>query len=874
MSVPGPPLIKKQPLSLANTIKYAWNPPSQPNGTISAYKLVLSDDNSTVYTNSSIGPTIRTFIVGPPEITLTNGVTYYATLQAINENGEGEAASFFDWQPGNKPFLPPSTVTATVYGSNSALVTWAPPAQSVDSTIFWYTIISRSTNPSDPILKYTADGVNTRNYYITGLNNESRYYFDINAISCPGWSPKASTDIISFIPVGDYIFESSFPVLSNSTGFSNYDSNRLMVNTPTGSGYSYLTTNNYTASNSLYKSVSPITTSNISFTCSIYRTASAPLAGLLYQNTNGTGLRFISNGTTLGYSWNNDSGASNYTTGIVIPTSNWYQISLTITPSNAKWYVNGLLAVTRTASHAAVTLSNIFVGVDNTAVSTRSFPGYIDNIRFYDRTLTDTEVFTIYRYYQAIQTNTAIPTTVTGLQAWYDGSDPLGTGTAPSSGSVVTTWSDKSGNTRNATGTGSPTYVSNNFGYVNFNGSTQYYQLSTSAFINNQYFTIFVVERLEGNGLNGYPVLLGGSSSTNNANLRAWYVGGDSSQLQLDYQGNILSTSGSYLSAFTIGGAQPVRIWSFRQIASQRSIWLNGTPVSQDTNNTLLSSWANAQIGRLALGGGLFFGRMCDVIFYTGTITTANMQNIMAYLAQKWYVSLPPFIPLKVTGLALWLDASDASSFRLSGINVTQWRDKSGSGNHFSVVQGTPTRTTDGSLNVVSFGSSGITMQGALSVAFTTNFSVFAVCKLTAISGVFSYFFSPINGDLSIRYQSQTTNSLVNVQLQGGPSAGGNAQDFCSVLQVNGSRTATPSSVYSAYHLLDGSVTTASTGTPFLSPSTPGRFFIGNICEILVFNTPMNNLNREKIQGYLAWKWGINSLLPSTHTYYSVAPSV
>jgi hypothetical protein len=40
--------------------------------------------------------------------------------------------------------------------------------------------------------------------------------------------------------------------------------------------------------------------------------------------------------------------------------------------------------------------------------------------------------------------------------------------------------------------------------------------------------------------------------------------------------------------------------------------------------------------------------------------------------------NIPFFTPKQVSGLALWLDASDATTVRLSNNNVTQWNDKSG----------------------------------------------------------------------------------------------------------------------------------------------------------------------------------------------------
>lgn len=187
MSVPGPPNINTLPLAQPNRLTFDWDAPLQPNGTISAYKLLLTTGGSNAYSNASISPQTRRFTVGPPEITLVNGIFYRPTLQAINENGEGDVATFIDFQPGNPPTLGPSTTTITTVGSNSAYITWTPPAQLPNATILWYTIFSRSSSLADPILSYTADGLTQSNYFITGLNTNSRYYFDINAVNCPGY---------------------------------------------------------------------------------------------------------------------------------------------------------------------------------------------------------------------------------------------------------------------------------------------------------------------------------------------------------------------------------------------------------------------------------------------------------------------------------------------------------------------------------------------------------------------------------------------------------------------------------------------------------------------------------------------------------------
>jgi hypothetical protein len=46
----------------------------------------------------------------------------------------------------------------------------------------------------------------------------------------------------------------------------------------------------------------------------------------------------------------------------------------------------------------------------------------------------------------------------------------------------------------------------------------------------------------------------------------------------------------------------------------------------------------------------------------------------------------------------------------------------------------------------------------------------------------------------------------------------------------------------------------------------------GYIAEVCIFRTPLNNLNRQLIEGYLAWKWGLEANLPVSHPYKNSAP--
>ena len=46
--------------------------------------------------------------------------------------------------------------------------------------------------------------------------------------------------------------------------------------------------------------------------------------------------------------------------------------------------------------------------------------------------------------------------------------------------------------------------------------------------------------------------------------------------------------------------------------------------------------------------------------------------------------------------------------------------------------------------------------------------------------------------------------------------------------------------------------------------------FQGVFYEILAYNTVLSTTDREKIEGYLAWKWGVKTQLPAAHPFYTV----
>ena len=52
-----------------------------------------------------------------------------------------------------------------------------------------------------------------------------------------------------------------------------------------------------------------------------------------------------------------------------------------------------------------------------------------------------------------------------------------------------------------------------------------------------------------------------------------------------------------------------------------------------------------------------------------------------------------------------------------------------------------------------------------------------------------------------------------------------------------------------------------------------GNNFVGEIAELLVFDKELNTVTREKVEGYLAHKWGLEENLLPAHPYSTVPPA-
>ena len=306
---------------------------------------------------------------------------------------------------------------------------------------------------------------------------------------------------------------------------------------------------------------------------------------------------------------------------------------------------------------------------------------------------------------------------------------------------------------------------------------------------------------------------------------------------------------------------------------------------------------------------------VCEIIAYNRALGTTDRQMIEGYLAWKWgmttqlpnghpYQKFPPTGEQVVvastpsnlySGLVSWLDMADSTTYTLSGntANLKTLTDKVGGGSF--TISGNVSITTLGSLPALGFdGNNSATVQagGFLSRTLTVPtrgcaFAVFtpAQYQLAAPkpSGLFGWG-SPGNNSSNpaVGYTSQSSTSL-------GSYNTGNGTFYGPTISLAVSK---PSILFWAWYNGNMFYLASNGNTVLSSPQTTGFFnaastnnifYIGNdggyganfnLGELCVYNDYLETPFRNVLEGYLAWKWGIQANLPAVHPYALSAPTL
>ena len=251
-------------------------------------------------------------------------------------------------------------------------------------------------------------------------------------------------------------------------------------------------------------------------------------------------------------------------------------------------------------------------------------------------------------YYQNFR-----PTQTTGVMngascvMWLDGVDPAGTGVAPSTGSSITTWVDKSGQGYNATGASASkaTYVTG--GGLLFVGSSltqatngnyhagQYYTTSYTAAPTAE--TCFIVFKMN-TATNQFFIT---SHQNGGRNVATYW----SSDVNYNLGTGVTGVSWGAITPGTFTSGQTI-LGVAQTTGSPTYIATNGTfPLTGPTSAGGYTGGTTTDIGGVGAAGTYCFadGVIYEIIFYSTILSTTQRQLVESYLAQKWNMqgSLP-----------------------------------------------------------------------------------------------------------------------------------------------------------------------------------------------------------------------------------------
>jgi hypothetical protein len=331
----------------------------------------------------------------------------------------------------------------------------------------------------------------------------------------------------------------------------------------------------------------------------------------------------------------------------------------------------------------------------------------------------------------------------------------------------------------------------------------------------------------------------------------------------------------------------------------------NYTYVNSATNGSVASSgnftYNTYNVGRIAGDVGantdcFFIGSISEVIIFTTALTTSQRQQIEGYLANKWGLaaSLPGggaiTTPTQLPGCVIWLDAADAKTLTLSSSSVTQWADKSGLGYHAVGNTGTGTYSSNGFADypTIQITSSGNMKAPVPAGTFSTAVSAFIVWQKTGAStgcdalvfrgsganpGPFDMYSYTSFGDTRKLIGDGSSFSQYIDSINFFRNTNRNIYFFNLSTNAKNSWNESVNGTYTTLTTSNGSVYGDTGSYIFIGTRADGfPTMIGNISEIVFYNSTLSTSQRQSVEGYLATKWGLRSSLPSTHPYYTTHP--
>jgi len=250
---------------------------------------------------------------------------------------------------------------------------------------------------------------------------------------------------------------------------------------------------------------------------------------------------------------------------------------------------------------------------------------------------------------------------------------------------------------------------------------------------------------------------------------------------------------------------------------------------------------------------------------------------------------LTTFSPANISGMNVWLDGQAIAKVDLSGGKVVAWNDKSSAINNFTAnAAGTITYDLPSGINdrpalnfTTSAPSTSTYLTKNVNLAPTNQLTVFLVLRQSGKGVGNSELFFTRNDYryLDIFNNTNTNPGLLKCNVGSAPqlSTGANIITVPPTNAIISFVTDTTTYMY-----LNGATTDvsgAARGGTFPSLNTAldwaisAGAFLGNYGELMCYSAPLSTNDRQSVEGYLAWKWGLQGDLPVGHPYRDGPPA-
>jgi len=495
----------------------------------------------------------------------------------------------------------------------------------------------------------------------------------------------------------------------------------------------------------------------------------------------------------------------------------------------------------------------------------------------------------------------------TALRAWWNADDHGTVNMTDDGAGLISAWKDRiSGVNLTATTTARPTWAASSFNTsyagVTFNGTTN--TLATTAFTalptgatagniaimvsqNSSAGPLFFLfgygqEGIHSRNVGGYPT--GGIGHLN--------IGDSNTQLD--------DTSASF-----IGNHLAVGEWSGTTMRG----WLDGSatnPASASTISINTATSGGCRIGSRMESATFFFTGVVRHIFVTTVLTTLQRQQLEGWLA--WDSGLQSLLPVghpykSTTFVRPWMPTDLGAALKAwwnadnhalplmtddgAGL-ISNWVDRAGG----MAVTGTTTARPTWASNSFNSAYAGLTFDGVANTLVSTALTtlptgatageMFAVASNTDPGTAALYIvrygggaastdraLGKANG-ASARWRAldaTVTTDVVNPLFTGPHFGRGEWSGTTQVSSIDGGAGTGPAT---------GTIATLNTGTTRLrigaaAGTSAAGWWIGVIRHVLV-TTTLTTLQRQQMEGWMAWNSGLQSLLPAAHPYKSARP--